>query len=85
MEKRIAKRLPDFRMEDNRSLVLLWPVTSEAEAWERENIAADAPRLPGNLLAIEPRMFPAIAEAILSEGLTMQDAITGRFAAIMEG
>jgi len=63
---------PDFTLEKDGSIVLLWPNTLEASMWLRETAPDDA-QFFGAALAIEPRYLSNVAEAAISDGFTVQE------------
>lgn len=71
----------DFISSNQGSIVLLTPISDDAFAWCDDNLAADAESFSGSI-AVESRMFFDIAYALLEDGLTMQDAASGRMASL---
>ncbi|TXH48010.1 MAG: hypothetical protein E6Q97_26075 [Desulfurellales bacterium] len=61
---------PDFVIAGHGSIVLLTPVSREAEEWLAEAVSSDAPRW-GRGLAVEPRYVAEIVNGIVSDGLTI--------------
>ena len=47
--------------------------TERAKEWLEEHLVFEDWQWLGNILAIEPRMIPAIVEAMLEDGLTPKD------------
>ena len=61
----------DFNVIGEGSVFLLYPVTSEAKDWVRDNIAADALYF-GPSVAVEHRFISDIVDGIRADGLTVQ-------------
>lgn len=59
----------DFRVRDEGTLILLWPVSDEATDWVNEHIDPEATRWAGAIV-IERRYFPAIFAGLAADGLT---------------
>lgn len=59
----------DFAVRDEGSLILLWPISDEAEAWISENLPEDAP-MWCHAVVIERRYAHDIIDAMSAEGLT---------------
>lgn len=76
-------REPDFVSADHGTIITLTPQTDAAQAWADESLAAD-PDLPG-VVNVEPRLFLDIAYAIMGDGLSLQDAASGRMASLPDG
>jgi len=63
---------PDFRLQNEGSIVLLHPLTPNAVAWVNENIGADSgyqPMWPSVL--IEPRYVEPIVQGIADAGMSV--------------
>lgn len=63
----------DFRLQNEGTLFLLWPLTEEALCWIDENIPEDATRWANDAVVIEPRYVEAIYEGIVNDGLAVGD------------
>lgn len=72
---------PDFLSSHQGSIILLTPLTDAASELLADNVPNSADT-PGNTLPIEGRFFLDIAYSLLADGLTMQDAATGRMASL---
>lgn len=59
----------DFHIEDHGTVVLLRPVTEEAEAWIVEHISHETARF-GNAVVVEHRYIVDIVRGIIKDGLT---------------
>ena len=64
--------MADFYACDHGSIVTLMPLTPAAEEWVEHNLPSDAPTF-GGAIGIDPRYFPAIADGIVGDGLTLGD------------
>jgi hypothetical protein len=60
--------LGDYRIRDEGTVVLLWPISDEADAWCDEHLPKDRIRW-GGAAVIEHRYAGPIIEALASEGL----------------
>lgn len=58
----------DFFLQDNGSIVILLPLTTEAKAWVADHIPDDALRF-GKGIVIEPRYVDDICNGIVDDGL----------------
>jgi hypothetical protein len=76
---------PDFASLNAGSIILLTPLTERASTWARRKLidVATVPA-PGLTLEIDHRCFLDIAYGLLEDGLTLQDAGTGRMAHLPE-
>lgn len=79
----------DFVSSNHGSIVTLTPCTDAAKDWLLNNClpSEDGVEAEGGddllwPLAIDHRMFLDIATGLLEDGLTMQDAATGRMASL---
>lgn len=61
-----------FRAEREGGFALLTPLTPAAKAWLTTNVAEEASWLPSGALAVEPRYFPALADAVIAAGFTFE-------------
>lgn len=61
---------PDFFIQNEGTLYLLIPVTTEAKTWASDNLPEDAPRL-GQNVAVEHRYILSIVDGIKDSGLTV--------------
>jgi hypothetical protein len=72
---------PDFASLNAGSIILLTPLTPKAADWaSRKLIDVATPPAPFQTLEIDHRCFLDIAYGLLEDGLTLQDAATGRVA-----
>jgi hypothetical protein len=62
----------DFKVRDCGTVVLLRPMSERASEWIDNNIDLE-PWQDKFQIAIEPRMFPDIAEGIRSDGMTFNE------------
>ncbi len=66
----MRQNVPDFRLLNAGSLILLTPVSSAATRWARVNLPHHALRW-GDGIVVEPAYFPTIADAILAADMTI--------------
>ena len=59
----------DFEVTNHGSIVLIAPLTQDADNWLDENIGDDAMYM-GSALAVEPRYAGNIIAGMLNDGLT---------------
>lgn len=62
--------VPDFRLLNAGTIILLTPVSAAATRWARVNLPHHALRW-GDAVCVEPSYFPTIAAAILDADLTI--------------
>lgn len=60
----------DFTASNHGSIILLTPLTAEANTWVDEHLPEDVQTL-GRSIAIEPRYFDDIVEGIRADGLSI--------------
>jgi len=65
------KTQTDFEVRNCFSLLLLYPITQRALAWVDANVWLENWQSQGRI-AIEPRYFDDIHDAILNEGMTLK-------------
>ena len=63
----------DFYVRNEHSIIILMPETDEARYWVEENIALD-PWQNSEYIAIEPRYFEELYEALINEGFILKAA-----------
>lgn len=61
----------DFTATNHGSIILLTPVTDEANTWVNEHLQVEGWQTLGTSIAIEPRYFDDIVEGIRNDGLTI--------------
>lgn len=61
----------DFQFRNDVSFMTLFPLTSTAETWVKNNLQTE-PREPWEPVHIEHRYFSDILEGIASDGLTIE-------------
>lgn len=66
-----APESPDFAVENHLSLVLVRPLTPEANAWLDENVANPDTQWFGGALVCEPRYVSDLVAGIEGDGLTV--------------
>lgn len=60
----------DFIIRDHGSIVLLLPLTEEAQKWVAEHFDADSCITWSKSVVIEPRYLGPILDGIINDGLT---------------
>jgi hypothetical protein len=65
------KHVPDVRIVNHGSVVLLHLNTPPARDWALNNIDPDAPRF-GRAVVVEPRYVAAIADGMSADGLEVR-------------
>jgi hypothetical protein len=60
----------DFILNDHGSIMILKPITAEAESWVENHIPSDA-LWWANGVVIEPRYVPDFVQGIMMEGLAI--------------
>jgi len=66
-------KLVDFYVRNEFSIILLMPESQEARRWVEENLSLEDWQ-KSNYIAIEPRMFQDIYEALINEGFILKAA-----------
>lgn len=62
---------PDFRLLNCGTIILLTPCSPAATRWTKVHLPAHACRYGETAIAIEPRYFSTIADAILDADMTI--------------
>jgi hypothetical protein len=65
-----ATRVPDFRLEDQGTIAILFPQNDAAEDWVFQNLPSDATRWAGGIV-IEHRYVGDIVFGIRNDGLVV--------------
>ena len=65
--------MPDVRVHENGSVVLLVPMTPAARAWITENVHTEPWQWLGGSLAIDWRFVPDLLDGMVDAGLTVGD------------
>ena len=65
----ISTIVSDFDIENHGSVVLLRPLSTDADNWVQENISDDVLRF-GGAVVVEPRYIGPVMEGLSAEGLT---------------
>jgi hypothetical protein len=55
----------DFYFSDQGSLIMLTPMSKEAETWTNENIYYESWQMFGDAIAVDPRIFEDLFEGIV--------------------
>ena len=66
-------KLVDFYVRNDFSIILLMPESQEAHWWVEENLCLEDWQ-KSEYIAIEPRMFQDIYEALINEGFILKAA-----------
>jgi hypothetical protein len=66
-----ATRVPDFLLQDEGTIAILYPQNDAAEDWVFQNLPADAQRWGGNGIVIEHRYVGDIVFGIRNDGLVV--------------
>ena len=62
--------MTDFLVQNEGTIIVLFPETDEAYSWVEEHINPDAQRWGRGGVVVEHRYFPDILEGITADGLT---------------
>lgn len=68
---RLPKALPDFRIENHGSILLVRPLTDEAKEW-LQNTAPEDAQFMGEAMAVEHRYIDGVVDAARADGLTFE-------------
>ncbi len=68
---KVKVRKPDVRVENEGTIVLVRPLTTEARAWIDENVQTEPWQWFGGGLAVEPRYAHDLVEGMQADGLTL--------------
>lgn len=63
--------MPDFRIADQGSIVMVTPLTQPAKDWVEENVQLEGWQWLGGGFAVEPRYVMSLASGIADAGLEM--------------
>lgn len=64
--------MPDIRVENHGSIVLLQPLTLAGTYWLEETVINKDTLLWGSAVVVEPRYAARIVEGMISEGLEVE-------------
>ena len=63
----------DFRVTYHGTITTITPLSDTCREWLEDNVAIEPWQRFGNSIAIEPRYLEQLAEAMIEEGLVMED------------
>src|SRR5947207_2260181 len=63
----------DFRVTYHGTITTITPLSDACREWVEENVEIEAWQRFGNSIAIEPRYVDHLAEAMIEEGLVMEN------------
>lgn len=66
-------RFLDFIYRDELSIILVEPLTKPGKRWAKENLILQGYQKIDGWIAIDPRMFEDIREAMTGAGLTLEN------------
>lgn len=66
-------KILDFIYRDEGEIILLDPLTKPAKRWAKENLILQGYQKIDGWIAIDPRMFEDIREAMTGAGLTLEN------------
>jgi hypothetical protein len=66
--------MSDLRVDDLGSIVLLTPLTGDAQRWVDANLSVEQRQWLGGALAVEPRCVDALLDAAVADGLEVDAA-----------